>query len=403
MDCVIRKPIVCYGYSMADLGIEVVVSEILSKLLVKAIGCFKCVCKQWRDELSSCQLAALHSSRIGSSKCRKQITIQPLSIFMDSIVDGQVDIGARKTICFPGKTRPLLLHIISTVGGLLLVCNERPSYQMMLWNPTTMSFKILFDEDSDRDAADMYFDTSSDLKILQIKRRRNYDLARIYSRRLGTWRNVDFFIGKKYAAGCYIWSVGFFVNNTLYFTVKQVRVRGDIHIIGFDVITESFKRFPFPLVNDLYVYDGHFLTVNNKLHMFVVEIWPNVNVSLFKYQDNLWSKVSSFPNVETFSFVEWCGASDVANGKLILLPKFGNIAEVYMSVQDFEYLQHVDSFCWLKGALFGRKGALFLETVDSAIGFIFLLLLGTFLGLHCSINCCWLFLLVLNMYYLSFV
>ncbi|KAJ0703089.1 putative F-box domain-containing protein [Helianthus annuus] len=313
---------------MADLGIEVVVFEILSRLPVKAIGRFKCVCKQWRDELSSCQFAALHSSRIGSSKFRKRITIQPLSIFMDSIVDGQVDIGARKTICFP-------------------------------------------------DAAGMCFDTSSDLKILHIKRRRNYDLARVYSRRLGTWRNVDFFIGKKYAAGCYIWSVGSFMNNTLYFTVKQVRVQGDIHIIGFDVITESFKRFPFPPVND-----GHFLTVNNKLHMFVV---------------------SSFPNVETFSFVEWCGASDVANGKLILLPKFRNIAEVYMSVQDFEYLQHVDSFCWLKGALFGRKGALFLETVDSAIGFIFLLLLGTFLGLHCSINCGWLFLFVLNMYYLSFV
>ncbi|KAM0070611.1 putative F-box domain-containing protein [Helianthus debilis subsp. tardiflorus] len=273
MDCVIRKPIVCYGYSVADLGIEVVVSEILSRLPVKAIGHFKCVCKQWRDELSSCQFAVLHSSWIGSSKCQKQITIQPLSIFIDSIVDGQVDIGARKTICFPGKTRPLLLHIICTVGGLLLVCNERPSYQMMLWNPTTMSFKILFDEDSDR----------------------------IYDWQLDA------------AAGCYIWSVGSFVNNTLYFTVKQVRVRGDIHIIGFDVITESFKRFPFPPVNDMYVYDRHFLTVNNKLHMFVVEIWPNVNASLFKYQDNLWSKMSSFPNVETFSFVELCGASDVAN------------------------------------------------------------------------------------------
>ncbi|KAJ0800909.1 hypothetical protein HanPI659440_Chr03g0110721 [Helianthus annuus] len=176
-----------------------------------------------------------------------------------------------------------------------------------------------------------------------------------------------FFYWEKICSGVLYLACGSFVNNTLYFTVKQVRVRGDIHIIGFDVISESFKRFPFSTVNDLY-YDGHFLTVNSKLHMFVFEIWPNVNASLSKYQDNLWSKVSSFPNVETFSFVEWCGASDVANGKLILLPKFGNIAKVYMSVQDFEYLQNVDSFCWLKGALFGRKGALFLATVDSAIG-----------------------------------
>ncbi|MFS7985102.1 putative F-box domain-containing protein [Helianthus anomalus] len=172
---------------MERVGMEMVAEEILSRLPLKAVGRFRCVCKQWRYELSTHMFAIIHAHRMANSQNRKLITFTGLSVAIDNVVGGKIDFFALKNISFPIFTCPLFLIIIASLYGLLLISTEYPSNKLILWNPTTTRYLFLLHENSDSiylnttDTAGMYLDASNDLKILHIKRRNDVFVSRVYS------------------------------------------------------------------------------------------------------------------------------------------------------------------------------------------------------------------------------
>ncbi|KAJ0703091.1 putative F-box-like domain superfamily protein [Helianthus annuus] len=72
---------------MEKLGFAMIVDEIFTRLPAKAIGCLKCVCKDFRQELSTHLFEMMHSCRVGNSLHKKYIPLQDMSIVVDDVID----------------------------------------------------------------------------------------------------------------------------------------------------------------------------------------------------------------------------------------------------------------------------------------------------------------------------
>ncbi|KAJ0678128.1 putative F-box-like domain superfamily protein [Helianthus annuus] len=238
---------------MEAIHFETLVVEVLSRLPTKSICRFNCVSKAWCVELSSNQFAMLHCLRVNKTKNRKLISLNDMSIDVENVICGKIQIGSRKSISFPFETPPLSLRFLSSLDGLLLVFMESCISQLILWNPTTNCYTILFDDypkhgyDHQYDTGAIYYDQYKDLKVLHIKRRYNNVFASVYSRRFGIRRDVEFLNATDFGSRSYAWSVGTLSAKTVYFIISQSWwVIGKKFIIAFDVLSETFKVINFP-------------------------------------------------------------------------------------------------------------------------------------------------------------
>ncbi|MFS7994111.1 putative F-box domain-containing protein [Helianthus anomalus] len=283
---------------MEAIDFDTLVVEVLSRLPAKSICQFKCVSKAWCEELSTNQFAILHCVCLNKAKNRKLISLNDMSIDVDNVICGKIEFGSTKSISFPFETPPLSLRFLSSLDGLLLFYYIR---KLILWNPTTNWYTILSDDypkhgfDHEYDTCAIYYDQSNDLKVLQIKRQYNNVFASVYSRRFGIWRDVEFMNATNFGSSSYAWSVGTLSANTVYFIVSQSWwVIGKKFIVAFDVLSETFKLINFPLSKDLIPSQGHLITLNRKIHMFVVSEPKELIVELFKLKGEVWHKVLSF-------------------------------------------------------------------------------------------------------------
>ncbi|MFS7970949.1 hypothetical protein Hanom_Chr09g00826921 [Helianthus anomalus] len=275
-----------------------------------------------------------------------------MSIDVENVICGKIQIGSRKSISFHFETPPLLLHFLSSLDGLLLVFMESCISKLILWNPTTNCYTILSDDypkhgyDHQYDIGAMYYGQSKDLKVLHIKRRYNNVLASVYSRRFGIWRNVKFLNGTDFGSRSYAWSVGTLSANTVYFIVSQSWwVIGKKFIISFDVLSETFKITTLPWSKDVIPSQGHFITVNLKIHMFVVSETDEHIVELFKLEGEVWHKVSYFQNSQTLSFQSRRHQSHIMEyNTWILMSERGHMVNVKVTSEELEYIQDVDTF-----------------------------------------------------------
>ncbi|MFS7943885.1 putative F-box associated interaction domain, F-box-like domain superfamily [Helianthus anomalus] len=291
---------------MEAIDFDTLVVEVLSRLPAKSICQFKCVIKAWCAELSTNQFAILHCVCLNKAKNRKLISLNDMSIDVDNVVCGKIEFGSTKSISFPFETPPLSLRFLSSLDGLLLVYCIR---KLILWNPTTNWYTILSDDypkhgfDPEYDTGAIYYDQSNDLKVVHIKRRSNNVFESVYSRRFGIWRDVEFMNATNFGSSSYAWSVGTLSANIVYFIVSQSWwVMGKKFIVAFDVLSETFKLINFPLSKDLILSQGHFITLNRKIHLFVVSEPEELIVELFKLEGEVWHKVLSFQNSQTVSF-----------------------------------------------------------------------------------------------------
>ncbi|KAF5778550.1 putative F-box domain-containing protein [Helianthus annuus] len=348
---------------MEAIDFDTLVVEVLSRLPAKSICQFKCVCKAWCAELSSNQFAILHCVCLNKAKNQKLISLNDMSIDVDNVISGKIEFGSTKSISFPFETPPLSLRFLSSLDGLLLVYCIR---KLILWNPTTNWYTILSEYypihgyAHEYDTGAIYYDQFNDLKVLHIKRRYNNVFASVYSRRFGIWRDVEFINTTNFGSSSYAWSVGTLSAKTVYFIVSQSWwVIGKKFIVAFDVLSETFRLINFPLTKDLIPSQGHLITLNRNIHMFVVSQPEELIVELFKLEGEVWHKVLSFQHSQIVSFQSRRHQPHIMEyNTRILMSDWGHMVTVKLTGEELHYLQDVDTFN-------GVNGALFIETIIS--------------------------------------
>ncbi|KAM0011122.1 hypothetical protein Hdeb2414_s0067g00768561 [Helianthus debilis subsp. tardiflorus] len=329
---------------MEAIDFDTLVVEVLSRLPAKSICQFKYVRKALCAELSTNQFAILHCVCLIKAKNRKLISLNDMSIDVDNVICGKIEFGSTKSISFPIETPPLSLRFLSSLDGLLLVYCIR---KLILWNPTTNWYTVLSDDypedvfDHEYDTGAIYYDQSNDLKVLHIK-------------------HVEFMNSTKFGSTSYAWSVGTLSAYTVYFIVTQSWwVIGKTFIVAFDVLSETFKLINFPLSKDLIPSQGHLITLNRKIHMFVVSEPEELIVELFKLKGEVWHKVLSFQNSQTVSFQSRQHRPHIMEyNTWILMSEWGHVVTVRLTDEELHYVKHVDTFN-------GVNGALFVETIIS--------------------------------------
>ncbi|MFS7998175.1 putative F-box associated interaction domain-containing protein [Helianthus anomalus] len=194
----------------------------------------------------------IHSCRMSNCEHRKLITLSMSSIYIDNLIGGKVDISDRKFISFPVDTPLSNLTILASQYGLLLMCIQGPSDQLILWNPTTNKFLNLCHNkpksffDIKEDAVGIYLDSFNDVKILHPQRRMDDVVPRVYSQNTHQWKTLTFFKGPDYASRSYLWSPGTLCNNVLYFASPHYWAPAKSYMIAFDVVSETFSKVSIP-------------------------------------------------------------------------------------------------------------------------------------------------------------
>ncbi|KAJ0432460.1 putative F-box-like domain superfamily protein [Helianthus annuus] len=254
---------------MENIGFQVIVDEIFTRLSVEDIGRLKCLSKNFYRELSSHGFQMMYALRSGDSLQKKLLSFKDTSIVVDDVVAGNLDVVRCKTLSFPNNVYPSFLCILSSFNGLLLVCNEGICCELILWNSTTRRYKVLSDDylnynhDRNSDTGGIYFDQFNDLKVLNIRCYRNVATARVYSRRRESWRTINF---------------------------------GERNIVAFDVLSETFRMLRFPESIVVNPCQGHFLTIAKRLHLIVIGKPAELTADLLRYEEEGWMKVFAFNN-----------------------------------------------------------------------------------------------------------
>ncbi|KAK9911035.1 hypothetical protein M0R45_034961 [Rubus argutus] len=119
--------------------------EILSRLPVRSLVRFRCVCKSWRALISDSHLVMKHLScsvsGVKSSGCCSRLIFStvPLQSLDYAALNDAVGPVARSELCLPG---PLgCMRIVGSCNGL--VCLEGNRGCVVLWNPSTRETRVL--------------------------------------------------------------------------------------------------------------------------------------------------------------------------------------------------------------------------------------------------------------------
>ncbi|KAJ0547600.1 putative F-box domain-containing protein [Helianthus annuus] len=176
----------------AELSFSLIESEILSRLAEKSdIGRCRCVCKQWKSFLSTHAYARMHLQHHGNINNYKLLLFDE---FTFRTLDGSTTIPSHP------NPNPNPNHIFIFASLRRLVClGSKESTQLVFWNPFTCAYKKLssgprftFSKKVVRDGIGFYIDSSSDYKLVCVIGGGGLDGAHIYSRRLDSWREIEF-------------------------------------------------------------------------------------------------------------------------------------------------------------------------------------------------------------------
>ncbi|KAK9071611.1 hypothetical protein SSX86_008040 [Deinandra increscens subsp. villosa] len=345
---------------MVAIPVEIIVCEILSRVPTKVVGRSKSVCKEWYALLSTPDFAKIHCSRSLKSTNQRVLFVGDQTCYVRPINNQSCEYGLGTIVHFPFNDFSIHSHL----DGLLCVRLESTT-ELLLWNPITGAYKNLSTNDfhgfflSNQDAVGLYIDLFEDYKVLHIKRRCGVYFAKVYSRRLDSWRSIPFITRPEYIRPSFNWSSGTLCGDTLYFTISESYVGGVNVVICFDVNLEQFKEISFPPVPSKGIYKGELLNVNNELYMFVSTGYRQMSVELWKLEGEHWSKVLSSSQIPNISLDLWCSMTHfMTNGNWLLMNREGKLCEIEMDTKPFECFYHASCFRL-------KSGAIFLETVVS--------------------------------------
>ncbi|XP_035838181.1 ATP-dependent DNA helicase pif1-like [Helianthus annuus] len=120
-----------------------------------------------------------------------------------------------------------------------------------------------------KDAVGIYIDSSNDVKILLLQRRKDDVVPRMYSRNTCEWKTLTFLKGPDYGSSLYWLSSGTLCNNVLYFPSPHYWTPAKRYTIAFDVDSETFSKVSIPQCTDVIGRQSSFFKIRNTLHMFI--------------------------------------------------------------------------------------------------------------------------------------
>ncbi|CAK9162926.1 unnamed protein product [Ilex paraguariensis] len=230
---------------------EDVEKEILSRLTVKSLLRFKCVCKSWHVLIESQTFIDFHLSKAATEEdnClvlhrRRDFTKEYVaSVLCTQTLSLLVDLE------FPYfEDNKMGISIVGSCNGLVCLCDN--GHLFAVFNPATREFKalpilpsasLLPNEEFDFKAAAFGYDPiTKDYKVLQIssifnRHRLDHYLFQIYTLSTNTWREIDaampayfdemYPLINTYRKGVHHWSayeaiLSFDINREVFGTIK---------------------------------------------------------------------------------------------------------------------------------------------------------------------------------------
>ncbi|KAJ0799557.1 putative F-box domain-containing protein [Helianthus annuus] len=229
--------------------------EVLSRLLVKTITRFKCVCKKWRDLVSDTYFIDLHLSRSPSCLMIHQY-VYPGPILELIEVDHEVDYH-RLTL---DHVKSLNLHLtavrfhfliiqVGSVNGLICLLSHRFDVTC-IFNPVVKEYVILPQPPHSEDIWSLSYgfrvSMAGEYKVISLRcgwtKSENHEAEltveiEIYTLGTDQWRRLGQIPYNVNYSGDM--DSGVFVNSHVYWI-------DDAQVYDFDLNTETFELFPSP-------------------------------------------------------------------------------------------------------------------------------------------------------------
>ncbi|KAK4439432.1 F-box protein CPR1 [Sesamum alatum] len=225
-----------------------IVTDILSRLPVKALRRFRCVSKPWRSLIDSKDFVKLHlhqSTKTNSNRCLlvEDTLLDAFAVDLDSFE--RLDLG----------DPPLHDHgMANSCNGLVLAVSDTP----LLWNPSTRKFKELpptpLDPPGDvkvyvNELYGFGYDSKSDdYKVVRVTEVGDgpdgeylYSETKIYSLKSNSWKRVSDY-PHILPSGKRVWGV--YLNDALHTVVKHCHHCESI--MAFDLGTAEHHELPRP-------------------------------------------------------------------------------------------------------------------------------------------------------------
>ncbi|OVA20843.1 F-box domain [Macleaya cordata] len=269
---------------MCSLLPEEIILNILSRLPVKSLLRFRCVCKSWFKLFSSSDpnFVKIHLNHAIQEKnfsvmfCR--VTLY--SIDCDNDDDDAVEID------YPFKSSRGYVKILGSCNGLLCVTTDTVNSIICIWNPSTKEYKLIskppFEINRNIDIAYGFgYDFKiEDYKLVSIARSGSVDVAskaKVYTLGSNSWRNVE----TSFPFNSLNWEAsGVLVNGVLHWKRSNgIESNAPVVIVSFDIADERFQEMTLPKClhynSDLVVcaVGGSLCIVANSHKDLNVDVW----------------------------------------------------------------------------------------------------------------------------------
>lgn len=262
---------VCTGKSFTRDLTEDLVAEILSRIPIKTISRWKCVCKRWHKILSEPYFANLHLSRLPAGLITSRHNTKEYAIFSLAELDdkpGHHGIHHEPLMSFD----PLLSDyghwkLCGSVNGL--ICLWRYHYACIC-NPITREYIVLSNPEYIKTTPTYGFGlvkSSNEYKVVCFyeeftsKKHLAKSLCEVYTLGTGKWRNlgqVSFLVncgshGRQFVSGNLYWfgsTDGIFVRGNLHWLVYDQKATNHERVCTFDLEKEVFQLSASPQPGD---------------------------------------------------------------------------------------------------------------------------------------------------------
>lgn len=328
---------------VVELPEELVFSEILTRLPVKALTRFKSVSKTWNCRISSPNFIKSHlkctiSNPFVPTNCVFIKSAYYFYILNYSAYDrypddsfGEKGLTLVKSIKF--YDNGVNTFLVGSCNGLVCFGRgnafTRLNYSFYIYNPLMGQFLNAVDPLGNFEGKLIYgfgFVSSKDDYLLFVGglQRRSYEnFVYVYSLRSNDWKKIGAFDANKFSI--FLGGRGVLVNETLHWDATQVRTLNGKGIYGFDLVDEIFKDVRMPRVfrgNDLFL-DFKVSEVGGCLCAWAEDIYGGVEMWMLM-QYGVWDswtklfKIDMIPGLDNFY-----GCSE--NGKVLVQTDDGSL------------------------------------------------------------------------------
>ncbi|KAL1548206.1 F-box/kelch-repeat protein-like protein [Salvia divinorum] len=284
-----------------------VIIEILTRLPVKPLLKFKCVCKSWRALISSTQFVAAH---LEFSKSAPNLTTHRLILKYRGNTMKQCSVNSMLYESIP-ETFDLSCSVLSeryrfwVVGSCNgLVCLLIDKKEMILWNPSTgickklpdfgvkinvggyFTYGLGYDKSSDDYKVVGFFNNNRDLSEVMVQ---------VYSLRNDKWKRIENFKGS--------WlmdDTATFANGKLYWIANRgYESNSGWDLLSVDLETEEYEILQMPS----HVKSGYYSRLGGvwegSLHVMCSHL-ESADVWIMDVGGGDWTKVATVPYIDDF-------------------------------------------------------------------------------------------------------